>query len=87
MRSPLRWGGSRRPRRARRRAAHLEHVGEVGAHAQLEPELDRPPQMIGDDQLLDERAVEQLLAPHVQEVLRIVEETAELAIGQRQIDL
>ena len=68
-------------------AAHLEHVGEVGVHAQLEPQVDGAPQVVGDHQLLDQPTVEQQLAPDVQEVLRIVEEAAELAIGERQVDL
>jgi hypothetical protein len=69
------------------RPAQLEHVGEVGAHAQLDPQLGAPPQVVGHHDLLQQRPVEQLLAPDMQEVLRIVEKAAELAVGEGQVDL
>src|SRR5581483_1786492 len=79
--------GEQRAAAGAARAADLEHVGEVGGEAQLEPQIDGVAQVVGEDELLDQRAVEELLAAQVEEVLRIVEEAAELAVGERQIDL
>src|SRR5690606_9260589 len=69
------------------RAAHLEDVRVVSGEPQLDPELDLPAHVVGQDEPIGHEAVEELLAAEVQEVLRLREGPAELAVGRRRVDL
>ena len=69
------------------RAADLEDVREVGREVDDDLDVADAPEKVREDDLLGEAAVEDLAAPHVQEVLRVVEQLLAAEVAQHEIDL
>ena len=80
-------GAEVRSPRATPGAPDLELVGEVSRELVLDPVVDVAHQVVGEREPLDEVLVDDLLAPKVQEVDRVLEEAPELRAGDRQVDL
>jgi hypothetical protein len=68
-------------------ATDFEQVLEVGVVAEDERELDRAHRVVRQLDALDQVAVDELPAAHVEGQLRIVELAAEGLSGQRKVDL
>ena len=68
-------------------AAHLELIREITSEFVLDPIVDVADQVVGQGEALDEMLVDQLLAPQVKEVDRVLEDAAEVRAGDGHVHL